>query len=139
VTGSLPRVGVVVLSQGRRPDGLAASLASVLRQERVALDVVVVGNGWGPQGLADGVRGIHLAENLGIPAGRNAGVPHVAGEALFFLDDDETVPSATFLADCLALMRRGGSGTRGCGPGTRATWSPTTPPSHPRAMRSTTA
>jgi GT2 family glycosyltransferase len=108
VTGSLPRVGVVVLSQGRRPDGLAASLASVLRQERVALDVVVVGNGWEPHGLADGVRGIHLPENLGIPAGRNAGVPHVAGDALFFLDDDETVPSATFLADCLALMRRTG-------------------------------
>ncbi|WP_043672832.1 glycosyltransferase family 2 protein [Clavibacter michiganensis] len=108
MTGSLPRVGVVVLSQGRRPDGLAASLASVLRQEGVALDVVVVGNGWEPHGLVAGVRGIHLPENLGIPAGRNAGVPHVAGEVLFFLDDDETVPSATFLADAVALMRRTG-------------------------------
>jgi GT2 family glycosyltransferase len=108
VTGSLPRVGVVVLSQGRRPDGLAASLASVLRQEGVELDVVVVGNGWEPQGLAEGVRGIHLPENRGIPAGRNAGVRHVEGDALFFLDDDETVPSATFLADSLALMRRTG-------------------------------
>jgi GT2 family glycosyltransferase len=108
VTGSLPRVGVVVLSQGRRPHGLAASLASVLRQEGVALDVVVVGNGWEPQDLAEGVRGIHLPENRGIPAGRNAGVPHVEGDALFFLDDDETVPSATFLADSLALMRRTG-------------------------------
>jgi GT2 family glycosyltransferase len=106
VTDGLPRVGVVVLSQGRRPEGLAASLASVLRQEGVVLDVVVVGNGWDPEGLAAGVRGLHLPENLGIPAGRNAGVPLVAGETLFFLDDDETVPSATFLVDCLALMRR---------------------------------
>jgi GT2 family glycosyltransferase len=105
VTGAVPRVGVVVLSQGRRPEGLAASLASVLRQEGVALDVVVVGNGWEPDGLPDGVRGLHLPENLGIPAGRNAGVPLVTGETLFFLDDDETVPSAAFLADCLALMR----------------------------------
>jgi GT2 family glycosyltransferase len=108
VTGAVPRVGVVVLSQGRRPEGLAASLASVLRQEGVALDVVVVGNGWEPDGLPDGVRGLHLPENLGIPAGRNAGVPLVTGETLFFLDDDETVPSAAFLADCLALMRDAG-------------------------------
>ncbi|MFS4506619.1 glycosyltransferase family 2 protein [Clavibacter sp. Sh2141] len=106
MTDGLPRVGVVVLSQGRRPEGLAASIASVLRQEGVELDVVVVGNGWDPEGLAAGVRGLHLPENLGIPAGRNAGVPHVAGETLFFLDDDETVPSATFLVDCLALMHR---------------------------------
>jgi GT2 family glycosyltransferase len=102
----LPRVGVVVLSQGRRPDGLAASLASVQRQEGVVLDVVVVGNGWRPDGLPEGVRGVHLPENLGIPAGRNAGVAHVEGTTLFFLDDDETVPSAAFLADALALMGR---------------------------------
>ncbi|OUE31672.1 Glycosyl transferase family 2 [Clavibacter michiganensis] len=106
MTGDLPRVGVVVLSQGRRPDGLAASLRSVLRQQGVAIDAVVVGNGWVPEGLPDGVRGVHLPENLGIPAGRNAGVPVVGGTTLFFLDDDETVPSATFLADSLALMRR---------------------------------
>ncbi|ALD12531.1 glycosyltransferase family 2 protein [Clavibacter capsici] len=106
MTGDLPRVGVVVLSQGRRPEGLAASLRSVLRQEGVVIDAVVVGNGWVPEGLPDGVRGVHLPENLGIPAGRNAGVPHVGGTTLFFLDDDETVPSATFLADTLALMRR---------------------------------
>ncbi|WP_317232710.1 glycosyltransferase family 2 protein [Clavibacter capsici] len=106
MTGDLPRVGVVVLSQGRRPEGLAASLRSVLRQEGVVIDAVVVGNGWVPEGLPDGVRGVHLPENLGIPAGRNAGVPHVGGTTLFFLDDDETVPSATFLADSLALMRR---------------------------------
>ena len=108
MTDAVPRVGVVVLSQGRRPDGLAASLASVLRQEGVALDVVVVGNGWDPVGLPAGVRGLHLPENLGIPAGRNAGVPLVAGGALFFLDDDETVPSASFVRDALALMRERG-------------------------------
>ncbi|RIJ60733.1 glycosyltransferase family 2 protein [Clavibacter phaseoli] len=108
MTDAVPRVGVVVLSQGRRPEGLAASLASVLRQEGVALDIVVVGNGWDPRGLPDGVRGLHLPENLGIPAGRNAGVPLVTGETLFFLDDDETVPSAAFLADSLVLMRGAG-------------------------------
>lgn len=108
MTDALPRVGVVILSQGRRPDGLAASLDSVRRQRGVALDVVVIGNGWEPTGLPADVRGLHLPENLGIPAGRNAGVPLVVGEALFFLDDDETVPSASFVHDALALMREQG-------------------------------
>lgn len=104
--GALPTVGVVVLTQGTRPADLAAGLASVLAQTGVVLDVVVVGNGWQPSGLPAGVRGLGLAENLGIPAGRNRGVERVSGEWLFFLDDDASVPSATFVADAIALMRR---------------------------------
>jgi GT2 family glycosyltransferase len=61
--------------------------------------VVVIGNGWVPTGLPEGVRGIGLEENLGIPAGRNAGVPHVTGEFLFFLDDDASLPTAGVLAE----------------------------------------
>jgi GT2 family glycosyltransferase len=81
-------IGCVVLTQGRRPAELSAALGSLLRQRGVELDVVVVGNGWEPAGLPEGVRGVALAEDRGIPAGRNAGVPHVAGDLLFFLDDD---------------------------------------------------
>lgn len=84
--------GCVVLTAGRRPAELAGALESLLGQRDVELDVVVVGNGWRPQGLPPGVRSVHLAENLGIPAGRNAGVPAVAGELLFFLDDDASLP-----------------------------------------------
>jgi GT2 family glycosyltransferase len=94
-----PSYGVVVLTQGRRPDELAAALASVLAQQRVSLDVVVVGNGWAPTGLPDGVRAVPLAENVGIPAGRNAGVPHVSGDLLFFLDDDAALADDGTLAD----------------------------------------
>jgi GT2 family glycosyltransferase len=83
-----PSYGVVVLTQGRRPAELARALASVLAQTGVELDVAVVGNGWAPTGLPGGVAAVALAENVGIPAGRNAGVPHVRGELLFFLDDD---------------------------------------------------
>ena len=54
---------------------------------RVDLDVAVVGNGWQPVGLPDRVKAHGLSENLGIPAGRNAGVSLVEGELLFFLDD----------------------------------------------------
>jgi GT2 family glycosyltransferase len=81
-------IGCVVLTQGRRPAELAAALASLADQQGVELDVVVVGNGWEPSGLPDGVRGVGLPEDLGIPAGRNAGVPAVRGELLFFVDDD---------------------------------------------------
>lgn len=83
-----PTWGCVVLTQGRRPEALAAAVASLLRQRNVELEIVVVGNGWAPTGLPAGVRIVALAENRGIPAGRNAGVPHVSGEYLFFLDDD---------------------------------------------------
>jgi GT2 family glycosyltransferase len=105
-TPSRPTVGVVVLTQGTRPDDLAAGLASVLAQQGVSLDVVVVGNGWQPSGLPVGVRGVALAENLGIPAGRNRGVEQVTGDWLFFLDDDASVPSPTFVAEAIALMTR---------------------------------
>ena len=101
---ALPSVGVVVLTQGTRPAELARALASVLAQRDAVLDIVCVGNGWQPTGLPAGVRALGLPENLGIPAGRNAGVAEVKGEYLFFLDDDEYVESETFLADAIALF-----------------------------------
>jgi GT2 family glycosyltransferase len=61
--------------------------------------VVVVGNGWEPTSLPAGVRGVGLAEDVGIPGGRNAGVPHARGDLLLFLDDDAS------LADQDALER----------------------------------
>ena len=97
MTEVLPRFGVVVLTMGRRPEELDRGVRSVLAQEGVEADVVVVGNGWQPEGLPDGVRGLGLPENIGIPAGRNAGVPHVAGDLLLFLDDDAWLPDPGFL------------------------------------------
>jgi len=94
-----PLVGVVVLTQGRRPAELARAVRSVLAQEGVRTDVVVVGNGWTPAELPDGVRALALRENIGIPAGRNAGVPHVDGDLLLFLDDDAALPDPGFLAE----------------------------------------
>ena len=86
-----PVVGVVVLTQGRRPTDLDRAVRSVLAQRGVAPDVVVVGNGWQPTGLPAGVGALGLPENVGIPAGRNAGVPSVTGDLLLFLDDDATL------------------------------------------------
>ena len=90
--------GCVVLTQGRRPDDLRLALESLLRQRGVELDVVVVGNAWEPSGLPAGVRGVALERDDGIPAGRNAGVPHTRGELLFFLDDDASLRDEDALA-----------------------------------------
>jgi GT2 family glycosyltransferase len=100
-----PRIGVVSLTQGTRPADLARGLASLAAQEGVDLDVVVVGNGWNPDGLPEGIRSLGLPENLGIPAGRNRGADVVSGEFIFFLDDDASLPSPTFLADAVAHLR----------------------------------
>ena len=94
----LPRFGCVVLTMGQRPEELRRGLESLLAQQGVVTDVVVVGNGWTPVALPDGVRGHALTANVGIPAGRNAGVPEVAGELLFFLDDDAALAAPDTLA-----------------------------------------
>jgi GT2 family glycosyltransferase len=90
--------GCVVLTAGRRPDDLRAAVESLLAQRGGEVDVVVVGNGCEPHGVPEGVRVVALRADDGIPAGRNAGVPHVRGELLFFLDDDARLASPDALA-----------------------------------------
>ncbi len=93
----------MVLTQGRRPQELRRAVDSLLAQRDVDVEVAVVGNGWTPTGLPDGVRAVALEEDAGIPAGRNAGVPHVDGELLFFLDDDARLRDDDALARVAAL------------------------------------
>ncbi|WP_199180985.1 glycosyltransferase family 2 protein [Cryobacterium sp. M23] len=102
---ALPTAGVVLLTQGTRPDDLARGIRSLLAQQDVLLDIVCVGNGWQPTGLPDQVKTLGLPENLGIPAGRNRGVSRVAGEFLFFLDDDASIPDPHFLRDAIGVLR----------------------------------
>jgi GT2 family glycosyltransferase len=94
----LTRFACVVLTQGRRPAELRLALDSLLRQRDVEVDVAVVGNGWQPAGLPPGVRGVSLEVDVGIPGGRNAGVPDTRGELLFFLDDDAELAGDDVLA-----------------------------------------
>jgi len=89
---------------GTRRDDLARALASLAAQRGVALDIVVVGNGYAPGDLPQGVKSLALGQNLGIPAGRNRGASAVTGEWIFFLDDDASIPSPTFLVDALAKI-----------------------------------
>lgn len=101
-----PTVGAVVLSMGTRPVDFPRALESLLAQQGVDLDVVVVGNGWQPVGLPDGVRTVHLPENVGIPEGRNVGAAEARGEVLFFYDDDAYLPTDDVLARLCAVLER---------------------------------
>jgi GT2 family glycosyltransferase len=90
--------GCVVLTTGSRPDVLALALDSLLAQRGAEIDVCVVFNGAQPSGLPEGVRGLGLPEDIGIPAARNAGAEQVGGELLFFLDDDASLVGDDALA-----------------------------------------
>ena len=90
--------GCVVLTTGSRPDVLALALDSLCSQRGVELDVVVVFNGAEPLALPPRTRALGLAEDLGIPAARNAGADQASGELLFFLDDDASLGGDDALA-----------------------------------------
>ena len=83
---------------GQRPEDLARGVKSLLDQQGVEVNVVVVGNGWQPVELPAGVTALGLPTNVGIPAGRNAGAEVVTGEYIFFLDDDASLPTTSTLA-----------------------------------------
>ncbi|RCV54338.1 glycosyltransferase family 2 protein [Marinitenerispora sediminis] len=73
---------------GNRPAELRRAINSVLEQEGVEVEVVVVGNGADLPELPDGVVALRLPENVGIPEGRNHGVKVCTGDIVLFLDDD---------------------------------------------------
>ncbi len=98
------RWSAVVVSQGNRPAELARAVESLLAQEAVEVEVVVVGNGWDPDGLPDEVLTVHSPENLGPPAGRNLGLARVDAPFAFFLDDDAYLPHPDTLARLTALF-----------------------------------
>lgn len=103
---SRPSYGAVVLTMGTRPIDFPRALESLLAQEGVDLDVVVVGNGWTPVGLPESVRIVALAENVGIPEGRNIGARHATGEFLFFFDDDAYLPQVDVLRRLAEVFAR---------------------------------
>lgn len=99
-----PKVGVVLLSMGNRPEELARSLAALEHQAGVDMDVVLVGNGWIPEGVPAWVRTHHSPANLGCPAGRNLGASLVRGEYLLFYDDDGELGSPDVVSRMAAVL-----------------------------------
>ena len=99
------RVGAVLLTMGQRPEELARALQSLKNQQEIELDLVIVGNGWNPAEQFPGEKTVHLHQNIGIPAGRNAGVSHVSGEFLFFLDDDAYLDSPMAISSLVKKLQ----------------------------------
>jgi len=99
-----PKVACVILTQGSRTEQLKKAINSVKGQVSVEVDLVVVGNGFDPKSQTS-EKSIYLKENLGIPAGRNAGVDQVAGDILLFLDDDVYLPDEDFLRSAINFFQ----------------------------------
>ena len=106
-----PRVDAVLLTMNDRPDQERAAQGTLLAQRGVDLRICVVGNGCVPDIVPAGAHTVALAENLGIPGGRNVGAQAFAesggpSEYLFFLDNDATFPRADVLARLVAEAER---------------------------------
>ncbi|KIF76861.1 glycosyl transferase [Streptomyces sp. 150FB] len=97
-------VGAVVLTMNDRPEEFPRAMASLLAQEGIDLDVVVVGNGCTPQQIPPGVRTVDLPDNVGIPEGRNIGADNVKGDYLFFFDNDAYLPDTHVLVSLVAEL-----------------------------------
>ncbi len=78
---------------GDRPAELATALASIRASTGAATtEIIVVANGAAaPVEVPDDVVLVDLAENLGVPGGRNAGAERATGAILAFLDDDAEI------------------------------------------------
>ena len=92
----------VILTMGDRPAEVSRAIDSVLAQHGPAVELVVVGNGAEVTGLPAGVRTVSLPENVGVAAGRNAGVQVCTGDVVLFLDDDGWYPDQDLAAHIAA-------------------------------------
>lgn len=99
-----PRVSVIVMSMGNRPDELDRSLRSALEQDFDSFEVFLLGQAWTPEGIPDAVRTFASEKNLGVPGGRNFAVQQTKGELFMFLDDDGWLGDPTFLSRAVAIF-----------------------------------
>lgn len=90
--GATMPVSCVILTLGDRPDDLARAVASVRAQRGRPVEIVVVSNGGAIGEPPAGARVVSLAENAGVPEGRNIGAAASSGDLLVFLDDDGWLP-----------------------------------------------
>jgi GT2 family glycosyltransferase len=86
------KLSCVILTRGDRPAELDRAIESTAAMRADGAEVLVVGNGADVPPVPPGVRTLRLASNVGVPAGRNAGVAECSGDVVLFLDDDAWYP-----------------------------------------------
>lgn len=101
------KVSWVLLTTGNRPDALARAVSSIAAQELGADDqeIVVVGNGAAVDPPAPATA-VALPENVGVSAGRNAGITSTSGEIVCFLDDDAACAKPDLVRRAVEAFRR---------------------------------
>src|SRR6202044_1411747 len=94
----------VILTMGDRPAEVNRAIDSVRAQRGPQVELVVVGNGTEVTALPAGVKTVSLPENVGVAAGRNAGVEACRGDVVLFLDDDGWYPDTGLAAHVAAAF-----------------------------------
>jgi GT2 family glycosyltransferase len=105
-----PEISVVMLTWNRKDD-LAEAIDSVLVQQGVSYEIIVVDNAStdGTRELIQSrypqIRYIRLPYNLGV-SGRNFGMANARGELVFLLDDDVVLPDPHLLATAYQYFQK---------------------------------
>ena len=106
-------LSVVIVTLNRKDD-LQDAVDSILRQQDVDLELLVIDNGSsdGTEAYAETmaeqdrrVRYFRFADNMGIPAAVNKGFAEGRGDVFFVFDDDQWLDDMLYLKKALALDR----------------------------------